>query len=174
VSDEYDLPVPDRLVVGAIGPPGQRVFLLQARAGGQLLTLKLEKGHVAELSRRLLDLLSDLPEGTGAGIDASTLEPPYEPTFIVGALSLTWDESDERFVLVAEELVLVDDDAEEGEEPGGSVARLGASPDQLAALARIGDELIGAGREPCPLCGLPLDPRGHVCPRSNGQSRPLR
>ena len=27
---------------------------------------------------------------------------------------------------------------------------------------------MAAGRPPCPLCGLPLDPEGHICPRQNG------
>ncbi len=29
-------------------------------------------------------------------------------------------------------------------------------------------QIVAAGRPPCPLCGLPLDPEGHVCPRQNG------
>jgi hypothetical protein len=27
---------------------------------------------------------------------------------------------------------------------------------------------VSAGRPPCPLCGLPLDTEGHICPRQNG------
>ena len=29
-------------------------------------------------------------------------------------------------------------------------------------------EVVAAGRLPCPLCGQPLDPQGHICPRRNG------
>ena len=29
-------------------------------------------------------------------------------------------------------------------------------------------DVVAAGRPPCPLCGAPMDPAGHVCPRSNG------
>jgi uncharacterized repeat protein (TIGR03847 family) len=29
-------------------------------------------------------------------------------------------------------------------------------------------EVVAAGRMPCPLCGQPLDPQGHICPRRNG------
>ncbi len=29
-------------------------------------------------------------------------------------------------------------------------------------------EVVSAGRLPCPLCGQPLDPQGHICPRRNG------
>ena len=28
--------------------------------------------------------------------------------------------------------------------------------------------VLGSGRPPCPLCGQPLDPQGHLCPRRNG------
>jgi uncharacterized repeat protein (TIGR03847 family) len=31
--------------------------------------------------------------------------------------------------------------------------------------------LLSAGRPPCPFCGNPLDPEGHVCPRMNGYRR---
>ena len=40
----------------------------------------------------------------------------------------------------------------------------------LAARAFVGRALrvLAAGRPPCPLCGQPLDPQGHLCPRRNG------
>ncbi len=28
--------------------------------------------------------------------------------------------------------------------------------------------IVASGRPPCPLCGAPLDPQGHICPRRNG------
>jgi uncharacterized repeat protein (TIGR03847 family) len=34
----------------------------------------------------------------------------------------------------------------------------------VARAARI----VSSGRPPCPLCGAPLDPQGHICPRRNG------
>ena len=38
------------------------------------------------------------------------------------------------------------------------------------AIAR----LVEAGRPTCPLCGGPLDPKGHDCPRTNGHAPPIR
>ncbi|MGH9299272.1 MAG: DUF3090 family protein, partial [Acidimicrobiales bacterium] len=52
-------------------------------------------------------------------------------------------------------------------------ARLVMTREQAAALAIRATELVEAGRPPCPLCGYPLDPRGNVCPRTNGHSAPL-
>lgn len=164
---EWELPSAERLVVGTIGEPGQRVFYLQAREGPQLLTLKLEKIHVAELSSRLLELIEDWPELDTSEIEPGELEAPVEADFVVGTLSLGFhDDEQERIVLIAEELV------PDEERENASVARIVVTRAQVAALARHGAELVGAGRAPCPLCGYPLDPRGHVCPRSNGHGPP--
>ncbi|MHB8593573.1 MAG: DUF3090 family protein, partial [Acidimicrobiales bacterium] len=43
---------------------------------------------------------------------------------------------------------------------------------QAAAFAIRATSLVEAGRPPCPLCGLPLDPSGHQCPRTNGHRPP--
>lgn len=161
---DWELPAVDRIVVGTVGPPGQRVFLLQARQGPQLVTLKLEKVQVGELARRLAETFADLPEIDDSPLDDELLEEPVEPDFVVGALAVAFDEEADRLVLIAEELV------PEGEE--GSSARIGATRRQIAALIRAGADLVEAGRPPCPLCGYPLDPRGHVCPRSNGHGPP--
>jgi len=75
-----------------------------------------------------------------------------------------------------------DDDADEGEEDdepatlefddsdpdGPDLVRVRLTP--LAARAFVERSLrtVAAGRPPCPFCGLPLDPTGHICPRKNG------
>lgn len=160
----WDLPAADRLVVGTVGPPGERVFYLQARQDRQLVTLKVEKAHIAELSSRLLELLADRPEPVGPDPGDSDLETPVEADFVVGSLGLAFDDDGERIILLAEELVA------EGEQ--GASARIVVTRAQIAALARRGSELVAAGRPPCPLCGYPLDTRGHTCPRSNGHGPP--
>src|SRR5439155_15328600 len=85
MTQSFDLPDVERLVVGTVGEPGQRVFYLQARQGRQIVTLKVEKAHVAELSARLIALLIDGPEeDAGANL---ALEAPTEPDFVVGSLA---------------------------------------------------------------------------------------
>ncbi len=74
-----------------------------------------------------------------------------------------YDEDADRVVLLAEELV------EEGDEAAS--ARITATRAQIAALAVHGAEVVAAGRPPCPLCGNPLDPEGHICPKLNGHAR---
>jgi uncharacterized repeat protein (TIGR03847 family) len=161
----YELSDVDRLTVGTEGPAGQRVFYLQARAGGEVVTVKLEKQQVGALARYLAEVLADLPE-VGDLPDELELEEPVEPRFVVGILGVTYDDATDRVVLVAQEA------AEDEDDPDAAVLRVTATREQVAALAIRGTALVEAGRPPCPLCGYPLDPAGHVCPKTNGHRAP--
>jgi uncharacterized repeat protein (TIGR03847 family) len=165
MSESYDLPEVDHLTVGTVGPPGERVFFLQARQGHQLVTLKLEKTQLAALIRYLGTLLSDLQPPGPLPAEMDLLEP-VEAEWVVGTLGVSYDEDTDHVVMLAEELV----DEEEGED--GAIARFTANRAQVAALVLHGAEVVEAGRPPCPLCGEPLDAEGHVCARLNGHKRP--
>ena len=39
------------------------------------------------------------------------------------------------------------------------------------SFAKRAIAVVGAGRAPCPFCGGPIDPSGHLCPRANGYRR---
>ena len=54
----FDLPDVDSFTAGTVGPAGQRTFFLQAVAGPQIVTLKVEKQQVAALA----DYLADWPD----------------------------------------------------------------------------------------------------------------
>ncbi len=57
-------------------------------------------------------------------------------------------------------------------EPAGAHSlRVALSPAQARVFARRAAPLVAAGRPPCPFCGNPLDPDGHICPRANGYQR---
>jgi uncharacterized repeat protein (TIGR03847 family) len=163
VSPVLDLGDLDRFTVGTEGPVGQRVFLVQCRAAQSLVTLKAEKQQVSVLSEYLGRLLADLdrPEDLPTELE---LEEPTEPHWVIGTLGVSYDETLDRIVLVAEEQV------DEGEE--GDVARFSITRAQAAAFAIRATTLVEAGRPPCPLCGGPLDPSGHQCPRTNGHRPP--
>ncbi|HLN06234.1 MAG TPA: DUF3090 family protein [Acidimicrobiales bacterium] len=185
MSEAFELANPDRVTVGTVGPVGERMFLLQVREGPTLMTLKLEKAQVSALARFLDRMLGELerPVGLPSG-DELALEPFEEPDFVVRSLGVTYDEDSDRIILVADEVDRTEadeerealfgftDDLEPEAESGGSV-RLTMTRGQAAALAIRGTELVEAGRPPCPLCGYPLDARGHVCPRTNGNRPPL-
>ena len=171
MSKSFDLPVVERLTVGTVGPVGKRAFYLQARQQDQLVTLKLEKQQVSALSELLAETLEDLPSvGDLPEDETLELEEPVLPEWPVGAIRIDYDRDTDQFILIAQEVTEVD---EEGEPVAtGGIARLGATREQVAALAVRGAALVAAGRPPCPLCGYPLDPEGHVCPRTNGHRAP--
>jgi uncharacterized repeat protein (TIGR03847 family) len=175
-EESFEFDEVDRLTAGAVGPPGQRVFYLQASAGGEVVTLKVEKGQVAALVTYITALLSDLPPIEPPSTDMSLIEPVV-PEWVVGALGVSYDELSDRVVLLAQELVVRDESATEEEDDDdedldAGVARFTATRAQAAALAARGLELVAAGRPTCSLCGNPIDPEGHVCPRLNGHKRP--
>lgn len=206
VSRSFELPEADWATVGTVGEPGQRTFYLQARQGGQLVTLKLEKQQVAAMSQFLAEILSDLPVPDDPAGDSTDLVEPVLPEWAVGALQLAYDPSADRIVILAEEFGAADDEdidddiegieaVEAGpDDPEGgmddpdlgpvsaglaageeqAVGRIGISRAHAANMARRGWELVGAGRPTCTLCGHPIDPEGHSCPRTNGHGSPGR
>ncbi|MCD0450143.1 DUF3090 family protein [Actinocorallia sp. API 0066] len=175
----YDMP--DRFVAGTIGQPGQRAFYLQARDGARTTSVGLEKFQVGLLAERLEELLDEVLRRSGgvahvpaltpeALRDDSPLDLPVEEEFRVGSLSLAWDPERELVIIEAAESA----EADAGEpDPEGDTLRVSLSAARARAFAERALRLVAAGRPPCPLCGLPLDAAGHVCPRQNGHLRTI-
>jgi uncharacterized repeat protein (TIGR03847 family) len=168
MSTSFDLGNVERFTAGTVGPTGQRVFYLQATGEGEVVTLRLEKQQVAALADYLAGILDDLPTAPeGAPPDAGALVEPVIAEWVVGSLGVAWDETADRVVLVAEEL-LTEPEGEEAAETAVATARFRLTRSQVASFVAIARELVAAGRPPCPICGRPLNPDGHICPRSNG------
>ena len=69
----YDLPSPDVVTAGTVGPPGQRAFYVQVRDDDLVVTLRCEKQQVAALAEYLGGLLEDL-EPAPFGVSPSDLD----------------------------------------------------------------------------------------------------
>ncbi len=178
----FDFDPPDRFVAGTVGQPGERTFFLQATGAGRTVSVALEKVQVQVLAERLEELLETArrtgaevpaPEG-GALDDTAPLDSPVEEEFRVGTMGLAWD--GERDVVVVEALAQAETDTDETEplsdaDEGPDALRVHLSAGLARAFVRRAQRVVAAGRPPCPLCGLPLDPGGHVCPRQNGHRR---
>lgn len=174
----YDLP--ERFVAGAVGRPGDRAFYLQARAGRRVTSVGLEKFQVTLLAERLEELLDEVLRRSGGDApvpavtpselrDDAPLDQPVEEEFRVGTMALAWDPDDEQVVIEAQEVTESEEEPEVGEDdPAIAVLRVRISAAQARAFAERALKVVAAGRPPCPLCGLPLDGAGHVCPRQNG------
>lgn len=172
----------DRFIVGTVGQPGERSFYIQARAENRLISVLVEKDQVAALAVRLAQLLRELKRANALFSyieipkDDQPLETPIEEEFRVGAIALSW--LTERslisldFQAVATLQISESMDAEEENvDENADVLRVLLSPGQAEMFASRANAVVGAGRPPCPFCGLALDPRGHLCPRANGYRR---
>jgi uncharacterized repeat protein (TIGR03847 family) len=184
----YIFDPPERFVAGTIGDPGNRTFFLQARDGGRVVSVALEKVQVAVLAERLDDLLGELdrrgvPHGvpdevlpdaaTGLDDDVSALDEPLVEAFRAGSLTLGWDPDAERVLLEAraqdEDGEAIDPDEDDDEdEDGPDLLRVRLTAAAARSFVTRAARVVAGGRPPCPLCGAPLDPRGHICPRRNG------
>jgi uncharacterized repeat protein (TIGR03847 family) len=176
----------DRITTEAVGPPGHRTFYIQARQGGTLATVLVEKQQVQLLSSSILEILARVGKETGPGPpeDEMGLEEPVEPMWRAGRLSIGYLEERDLLLLEIEELLPGEDEEEEEEEGEdeeeveGGVSepereadriRLWATREQMLSLSRHGALVCSRGRPACQFCGNPLDPEGHVCPAMNGQ-----
>ncbi|MEU7755163.1 DUF3090 domain-containing protein [Micromonospora sp. NPDC049101] len=186
---------PERFVAGTVGPPGERAFFLQARGGGRLVSVALEKVQVSLLAEKLEELLTeaqrrfgvDLPELAPVIGDNEPLDTPVDEEFRVGTLGLAFDVDTATVVIeaiaageVEPEVELGDEDDEdaddddvEDDEPDEDLDRLRVrlTPQATRQFIERARRVVNAGRPPCPLCGQPLDPAGHLCPRHNGYHR---
>ena len=167
MGTSFDLPEPDRFTAGTVGPPGQRVFYLQASEATQVVTLRLEKAQVAALAEYLASVLADLamPEPGSLPEDLDLVEPVVAE-WVVGQIGVVFDEARDRMLVQAEELLEEGADEEAGEDQG--VARFGLTRAQVAAFVARAADLVSAGRPACELCGRPRDPEGHMCIKTNG------
>jgi len=162
-----------RITVEAVGAPGQRVFLLQASEGDASITLKMEKQQAAVLAVSIDRMLEDLAEQFPREIARSEeplasdlmLREPIEVLFVVGQMGMGYDRSEDALVLVLQELTAEED------RDSARVARIWATRGQMKALSRHIQEVVARGRPICALCGEPIDPEGHFCPKSNGRER---
>jgi uncharacterized repeat protein (TIGR03847 family) len=167
-----------RFIVSAIGEPGQREFFVQVKSESNINTVAIDKGQVVALADRLGELIQQLRRGKLAPAEELTapaikdddpLELPIEADFSVGIISINWDN---EFVVVniqaaSQDDELLIDDIEFG--PDLIIANLKIN--QVKGFCDRANRVVNAGRPACPFCALPVDPRGHLCPRANGYRR---
>ncbi|MDQ4037143.1 MAG: DUF3090 domain-containing protein [Actinomycetota bacterium] len=174
---------PQRFVAGTVGQPGDRTFYLQVSDGPRTVSVALEKTQVSVLADRMSELLDEVATRESAVVppdavvnDLDPLRSPVDEEFRVAAMGLAWDSDNSAVVIEAvaggdgdepidEDHIL--SDAEEGPD----ALRVKITPVAARAFVDRARRVISAGRPPCPLCSLPLDPEGHICPRQNGYRR---
>ena len=155
------------------GQPGRRTFRLELQSGSASCFLWLEKEQLFQLGVYLRDYVASL-----SAEERERESAPQEPAwpggetsidFRAGQMYLSHDRESNSFYMQAHE-------RETGEEREGSSGDEADSVSfwmtlpQAAALAEESLRICAAGRPTCFLCGQPIDPDGHVCPRANGHT----
>ena len=170
---EIELNPVNRVTADAIGPPGKRVFYLQANTDEETVTMIAEKFQVQSLSVGIEQFLveiaerfPDLPEASSAFEDAfMKISPPVDPIFRLADIGLGYNDEEDKVILVVHELLPEDSEGEPG------IVRIWCTRSQLRALSHWGVEVTNRGRPICPQCGQPEEPEGHFCVKKNGGHR---
>src|SRR2546428_7992384 len=155
-SESFDFEEVTRVTAGAIGDPGKRAFYLQLRAGGELVSLAMEKDQLRAMTERLQDVFSRVTVPSAGTLANLALEEPITPLWRVGFITLTYSQDEKSFEVSLVELV------DEGDQP--ATGHFQASLAQMQALATHAAGIISAGRPPSPMSRGPCGHEACHCP----------
>jgi uncharacterized repeat protein (TIGR03847 family) len=141
----------------------------------------LEKIQAAALGDRVGAILKEIKRGnpllsfSKLAIDTDPLEQPIFEEFQVGVIGLSFVTDTEIVLVELQRATQADSDeeelAEDDEIEAPDLLRVSLTLAQADAFAKRTAAVVGAGRLPCPFCGIPIDNSGHLCPRANGYRR---
>jgi uncharacterized repeat protein (TIGR03847 family) len=154
-NTEIELNPVDYITIGTVGPKGQRVFHIQAGQDSKTVCMIIEKEQAAALGEAIRELLDDLDrrfppeEGGRTTADLSRfnmdLREPVEPMFRIAQMGLGYDDDRNLVVLVAQELVVIEED-EDPESVEPDIVRMWCSRVQMAALSAHALQTVQSGR----------------------------
>ena len=178
----YEFNPVERFVAGTVGSPGERTFFIQARTGSRVVSVVVDKSQVIALGERTKIMLREIKKTDptiivkSTEIDDAPLEQPIFEEFRAGIIAMAWDSENTVIIYELREMTSSDDNSQDEvifdeSDLSADLLRVHVSPTQAAAFSKRCLSLASAGRMPCPFCGSPIDPTGHLCPRSNGYRR---
>jgi uncharacterized repeat protein (TIGR03847 family) len=149
----------------AIGEPGNRTFRLLVQAPSRAASIWMEKQQLAGIAVWLDEVLerldreqpSDEPE-----VEPSPIAAIFDVEFRATQIGLGYSEEDGLFAIHA---------FDERMAGGAPAFRCLVTRGQSRVLSRKISEAVAGGRPLCPLCDMPIEPQGHVCPKANGHHK---
>ncbi len=162
----YEFGGPSRINAEAMGVPGERTFRLVIESGAASASLWLEKEQLSQLAIHIERIVGSVSD-SARQMDGEPPHPPWSGgitsvDFKVGKLALGHDSSSNSLLLLAHDI--------EEPEDGPATLSFWITLRQGDELAKEALKVCAAGRPRCFLCGQPINPDGHVCPRSNGHA----
>ena len=150
------------------GQPGQRTFNLIFESGDARCTVWLEKEQLFQLGIYLQEVVQSLSEENkgreGRRRESRASGQGVSLDFKAGQVLLSHDQESNSFRLLAYEI-----EEQEGDKEPESVGFWIDVP-QAETLSQEALRICAAGRPRCILCGQPINPDGHNCPRANGHA----
>jgi len=162
---EHDFGEATSVDAESIGQPGNRTFRLLVQSSTRAASIWMEKQQLAGIAVWLDEVLERLDREQPSdepSVDPSPVGAIFEVEFRVTQIGLGYSEEDHLFAIHAFDERMVD---------GAPAFRCLLTRGQARALSRKITEVVSGGRPLCPLCEMPIDPDGHVCPRSNGHHK---
>ncbi|MFQ6026374.1 MAG: DUF3090 family protein [Dehalococcoidia bacterium] len=165
---KYPLGTLAQIDAETFGEPGSRTFRLVLQSGQARSYVWLEKEQLFQLGVYLQEALQAFSEEQKAQ-ESRPSEPEWSGgetsiEFKARQMYLNHDSASNAFFFQA----LEDDATESGDEPAS--VSFWITTGQAEAVAQEALRICAAGRPPCFLCGMPINPDGHVCPRANGHA----
>lgn len=173
-GSQHELGRVSRLTAEAIGQPGSRRFRLvvEARSGTSAIVW-LEKDQLFNLGLAIKRLIATVEEQLkGRSKSGAFPEARSDPAlagsstieFQAGRMAIGYDEGTALYLIAGYDA--------ESEGDAVPVVSLVATGEEMDALADEAFAVCAAGRPRCFLCGAPMGPDPHVCPRHNGHKMP--
>ena len=151
------------------GQPGQRTFRLDLESGPAFCSVWLEKEQLFQLGVYLKEIMGRLSDEDKARESRPTEQPwsGGEATidFKAGQMMLSHDAESNSFYVQAHQRETEEEQTEEPESVSFWITLA-----QAGELSEESLKICAAGRPTCFLCGQPINPDGHVCPRANGHT----
>lgn len=167
----YEVIGPDRFVVGTVGAPGERAFYVQTRKDRKVFSVAIEKDQVRAVVARLEVIIAEIKRANpfeiieATTLDDAPLETPVDALFTTGAISIFWEDEVKTINIEFFESPTEEDGQD------NQVLALSINLSTAQSFVSRSKAVVNAGRLPCPFCSIPIDPRGHLCPRANGYKR---